>query len=885
METLRVLQLNCQGLQNKTKEIENSLERNNIDVAVLNETKILNKTPPTLSRWNLAALTRHRHHGTMVFVKKGITYNEELVEHTDEYELVKIRINTLTITATYVRPNANIETNTLKAAGTTDHLIVGDLNAHNIEWGGNRTNPMGETVSALLDEGYVILNDTQPTHCQGSVLDYHIATKQLAKKLRSFKVEQKLSDHYVTLSYFGNTTKHVLSNRIDWKSYRKEISRNLKRQHVDKTRIPSTIDQVEQITAVTEDLITNAKRRSQKPTNRTTLPTRLVTMMKERRSVRRRRNNMKKSNNIYNTNYLDLTQKLNRLTKKIKNEMSTMKREKETRIIENSNQKKDPALFWKTVKQLLQANNEQKPINILFDGNILESNQDKANAFATHLAKCNKINPSTNNWSNQLETEPMALSNEPPNDELKDKLVMNVDQIEKILMKKKQSSSPGEDGVTYKDLLQAPADLKELLCNLLTGCLTLGVTPTRWKTAVVKMIPKPKKDASRITNYRPISLISCLGKILETKFKNELLATCMNLKILDDHQYAFLPNRGTQDSLTKLTNDIAVTLTRRSSLAAAFLDVEKAFDSVWHKGLLYKMAQLQIPSHLIKWTRNYLEGRTVKVNVNGAQSQTFEPSAGLPQGSTISPLLYIIYTTRPEVTRCSILQFADDIALTNTWKTPKGAANGIEKGLAELDRWCDKWRVKLNPEKTSIMIFTRKKTPMGEVQFKGTNLKPTKDIKFLGITLQPQLQWNQHIKAINSKMRSKISQLPLLKAKGIATSSLTLLYKGLIRPHIGYCTTAWANIPMKHLKTLQTTQNAALRTILGKPKWTPTEDLHSLTRTPLVKDFLRRLNKNYMEKAAHHGKKTIILHLENVDYLRTRSKWRTPMMAVADDMG
>ena len=140
---------------------------------------------------------------------------------------------------------------------------------------------------------------------------------------------------------------------------------------------------------------------------------------------------------------------------------------------------------------------------------------------------------------------------------------------------------------------------------------------------------------------------------------------CIGNEVFGENQYAYLPGKGNQDSLTRLSNEIATTITRKGATAVAFMDVEKAFDSVWHKGLLHQMKDLGLPYHMILWTMDYLEKRKVQINHSGALSEVLPSRAGVLQGSTVSPVFFIIYVSKPSVTRCKLLQFADDIALVN----------------------------------------------------------------------------------------------------------------------------------------------------------------------------------------------------------------------------
>ena len=251
------------------------------------------------------------------------------------------------------------------------------------------------------------------------------------------------------------------------------------------------------------------------------------------------------------------------------------------------------------------------------------------------------------------------------------------------------------------------------------------------------MIPKGNKDRTKVTNYRPMSLINCLGKVLESQMKQVILKHFIENEVFRENQYAYIPGRGTQDSLTKLSNDIATTITRRGTVAVGFMDVEKAFDSVWHKWLLQWMRDVGLSNHLLLWNKDYLEERKVQINHNGTLSEAFQPTAGVPQGSTVSPVFFIIYVSKPTVTRCKVLQFADDIALTNKWRTSKGATNGLLHGMEQLNEWCSKWRINPNPGKTQVMLFNWKKEGTTlPIKFGDSTLVQPNEIKFLGLTFK-----------------------------------------------------------------------------------------------------------------------------------------------------
>ena len=150
---------------------------------------------------------------------------------------------------------------------------------------------------------------------------------------------------------------------------------------------------------------------------------------------------------------------------------------------------------------------------------------------------------------------------------------------------------------------------------------------------------------------------------------------------------------------------------------AAFLDVEKAFDNVWHNGLRYKIFMLDLPTKMTRWLSDFLVGRVIQVNVNGFLSDQISPAAGVPQGSVLSPLLFLIYVNdlpKPHHRQNSKSQFADDTALWAASRNVHIAAKLLQKDLQKLAKWCAKWRIKLNPEKNQghhiLQVLSRRET-------------------------------------------------------------------------------------------------------------------------------------------------------------------------------
>ena len=239
------------------------------------------------------------------------------------------------------------------------------------------------------------------------------------------------------------------------------------------------------------------------------------------------------------------------------------------------------------------------------------------------------------------------------------------------------------------------------------------------------MLHKPGKPKSEITSYRPLSLTSSLGKILEKIITNRVKDWCNENDIINKQQNGFRSKRNTNNNLFKLTQSLKQNIKKGFVTSAVFLDVEKAFDQVWHTGLLHKMKKFDMDHSLVRWIKSFSSERSISIKIEN--TDFFTPKHAVPLGSPLSPILFILYVSnilKPVNTQATTLsQFADDIALRSYGRNTIMSECKIQKHLDKISKWCNVWTIKLNPLKTKVLHFSKRKHPLLECNIKMDRIK------------------------------------------------------------------------------------------------------------------------------------------------------------------
>jgi hypothetical protein len=519
----------------------------------------------------------------------------------------------------------------------------------------------------------------------------------------------------------------------------------------------------------------------------------------------------------------------NHLTSKIRERKLQYLKELDT--LASNPEKFNTKEWWKLVKTFLSKkgmeSNEIPPLES--DGRIYYSNKEKANILNNFFISQSTI-------PNETDPIPELAFSEGP---VLSSLQLSLSDVRNAINNLNVNKSVGPD-LIHNCLLKAAINhISEPLTAFFNKCLSNCRFPLMWKIAhVTPLFKKGLKESC--SNYRPISLLSCVGKVFESCVHKHILHFLSENNILTQSQSGFLPGDSTTNQLLSIYNDLSNSFDRGITTQAVYLDITKAFDRVWHKGLLSKLNAIGIRGNLLKWLQDYLSNRTQATVVKGEKSQFQTVRAGVPQGSVIGPLLFLVYINDiVDNVNSTIKLFADDTSLSLALGNPDTRADLLNRDLENISDWALKWKVIFNEAKTKVINYARGTDQCYALRFGNAELCTTTHHKHLGTILQNNLKWDIHIRGIASRVNMLISCLSSYKYK-LGRKALETLYKSFVMPHFDYADIVWDNCTAVLSNLLEDLHLKALRVITGSVRGTSHQLLYEESGFCTLKERRRR---------------------------------------------
>ena len=366
--------------------------------------------------------------------------------------------------------------------------------------------------------------------------------------------------------------------------------------------------------------------------------------------------------------------------------------------------------------------------------------------------------------------------------------------------------------------------ITKMISDLLNSIFSSGCYPQIWKLSHITPIHK-KGTKSDKSNYRPISILPTLSKITESVIHSRLLRHLLSNNIISKQQAAYLPSDSTAQQLLSMIHLIKTTMASNNIAQGVFLDVSAAFDAVWHKGLLAKLEQINISGTALQLFSNYLSNRHSVTVIDGHKSTELPLLAGVPQGSRLGPLLFIIYINDlVSDLESNPFVYADDTTLIATGSSTYETTNILNRDLFKISNWAHTWKVTFNASKSKDMIFSKFLLPSYPTILGLQCIERVHLHKHLGLYINSSLTWDKHIESIVKKVNLKLSIM--WQVKELSRQCLDVLYKLHVRSSIDYAITVFGpSLNASQIKILDNLNYRAARLVTGAQKYTSSEKL------------------------------------------------------------
>jgi hypothetical protein len=538
--------------------------------------------------------------------------------------------------------------------------------------------------------------------------------------------------------------------------------------------------------------------------------------------------------------------------------------------------KNDSKKFWRTINEMITNKNENNKtksniLSLSYNNQIIPSNDipHVLNSYFSNIGNQLDLKIPKHN-SNAIELNCLTSTSNPIHSFFLDPVTPK--EIITYINSLKNKNNKSRDAISVNFLKKCKNSLA--LADFINQSFILGTVPKQLKTA--RVVPVFKKgDRTKPENYRPISILPVVSKLVEKSVKVRLLQFLNKKNFFYKHQYGFRKGSSTLSAAIDIITNLENYLDNNNLASAIILDLQKAFDTVNHKILLKKLESAGIRGQPLKWFENYLNCRTQYVNINGIDSTEQLVRCGVPQGSVLGPILFLIYIN--DISHLSLrgipTLFADDTSVFYSSSHVEELIHNMEHDLKILKYWLQKNRLSINIAKTTFIIFRKPSSTIilpKKLAFQNEYIGRVASCKFLGLKMNEHLTWDDHVDDVLKGLTPLIGILYRFRNQ-LPVNYIKSLYYALIYSRLTYLVPIWGNCKKNKLKEIQTVQNKAIKSLYGYHHLTPTRTIYRDTQLmpfTLIKIFLSDLymynvinvgilnNLNITFNNAHHEHNT-----------------------------
>ena len=869
-----IVQWNVNGLETRIRigEIERLITKYNPMCLCLQH---LGKFDQNIKNYKIASQSNNNQGelGTAIYVHNSITY-EDLQINNQNFQHSSIQLHVpgkgkVNIINFYNQPNFNYNIKELiKIINETQapKLIVGDINRHSPIWDSRVNFPDADArkIEEMLERDNITCLNEENTytffskaHNKKTSVDISMCSDDITEEWDwNLSEDNFTSDHWpiiLTNLRANNSeeeTRRYRVNCADWKNYTlytnniQTFDDSLNIEESYKILKNTIIEAANHFIPMTS----GKKRKKEVPWWSTKLQSlvdqkhKIANLIDRKtaqlKKLRERNVNTQERHRIANieAEIKSLKPELNRSNALFKREANQAKTESWKNYVSKLNQNTPMKKVWKRFRKINGSNNKSPRHALWHEGKRIHEAEEMSKVIGEHLQKISSnssYTPSFRKYKEEKEKTKINFAEDPLQREYyNEKFTM--EELMAALATSK-NSAPGEDNIRFEMIKHLSINAKTYLLEVYNHLWKNKEFINEWRTAIIVPIPKPGKDPSNVSNYRPISLTSCLCKTLEKMVNTRLTWYLKENKIISDVQFGSVKNRSTLDPLVQLEQHIREGFKRKVPTVAVFYDIQKAYDTTWRQPIIAKLKEANLTGQLPNFLVNFLKDRVFKVRIDSKTSDLFSLENAIPQGSVLSCTLFqiaidSILKDLPRSIRKSL--YMDDFVIYVSAKRLRTAARIINLANREIEKWEKKTGFKMAEDKTKMVIFYKDKR-----WIKGQTINITlnkKEIpreekyKFLGVIFDTHLNWGHHITYTKGRCKKALKLLKKLSHTtwGADRKTLRNLYKATVLPILDYGSQVYGSATQAKLSLLESIHNEGARIITGAFKSTYTPSLH-----------------------------------------------------------
>lgn len=863
MDRIKFIIFNARGLSTAARiaEIEKFLLDYCPDILFVQES-FLNPITNIYSKlYKIYRLDRATHGGgLLIFIKRSIRSEEIYYDFTLKCaEALSIKIflqfgnqyKEFVCTNLYIpKYNRHLKADLKHLMGYENSIIAGDTNAIHNSWSDGTENMTGKLLFNMLPFKNHLLfapDGHTHTHPNGSISTIDVLITNCSEYNDDIEVCNGLaSDHLpVSFSFNGDLRtsepKKVYDyDRADWLSFFISFRNYLVPDMIGTDDVDTEIDRfIVKLKRSFDDCV--PKRTIQYKAD-SYLSSATTNLIARKNAVVRRMHRT----TITHGEKESLRLLRNRLSAQIRDSVFSDRCVRWERLIVRMSQSKKE--FWQLSKIARKKSNRK--IVMMNDNNMSVSNaQAIANLFADKFEMAHTSFPIAHNaFDQKIEREYanwLAVDIPAPAE------IFTADDLLTIIAALRNGKAPGLDGVTNIMLKRLPPTAQAALIKIFNRSYQLGYWPTQFKTSIVIPVHKKGKEPTSVDSYRPVSLLSSISKLFERLVKLKLDEETARVNPLPPTQFGFRSHRSSTQQATNLAASLKINKSHRKSTGILFMDVSKAFDSVWHAGLIRRLADYGYVNHLIKLIAVYCHDRHFLVKVKGARSALKPIPAGVPQGGCLSPVLYNIYTSNINFGQAEGLTYADDTAIIHRGVVGNAIVKRLASSAAKFNSQLNKWHIKVNAAKTEFLFVPpdrkRRRAPTIPLAIGGVLIEQSSIARYLGVLFDNKLTFNGHCLSIKGKaVATIISLYSIFRNNLLPYSHRRSLVKSVLHPIMFHSAPAWSDVTGGRIKSLRQKFGNCARQILGVHRTYSTNDLLDLLNyQPIETQLLSSKQKLY----------------------------------------